>query len=134
VLVDQAGEVRGMDIIPESIQDAKKNSARYNIKHSKYKTGKAEVLLPKWMKEGWRPDVIVFDPPRTGHDQAFLITILKVKSKKVVYVSCNPSTLAKDIAVLDSEYKVEYLQPVDMFPQTGNVECVAQLIKNCTKN
>jgi 23S rRNA (uracil1939-C5)-methyltransferase len=127
-LADQAGEVRGMDIIPESIQDAKKNAARNNIKHAKYETGKAEVLLPKWMKEGWRPDVIVVDPPRTGLDQALLKTILKVKPKKVVYVSCNPSTLAKDIAVLDPEYRVEYMQPVDMFPQTAHVEVVSELV------
>ena len=129
-VADKAAEIRGMDVIPESIEDAKKNAARHGIKHAKYVTGKAEVLLPKWTKEGWTPDVVIVDPPRTGLDGQLLDTILKVKPKKVVYVSCNPSTLAKDIQVLSKNYKVEYMQPVDMFPQTSHVECVAQLILN----
>ena len=99
-VADEAAEIRGMDVIPESIEDAKKNAARHGIKHAKYVTGKAEVLLPKWTKEGWTPDVVIVDPPRTGLDGQLLDTILKVKPKKVVYVSCNPSTLAKDIQVL----------------------------------
>lgn len=127
-VADKAGEIRGMDVIPESIEDAKKNAERHGIKHAKYVTGKAEEVLPKWAKEGWKPDVIIVDPPRTGLDQQLLKTILKVKPKRLVYVSCNPSTLAKDIAVLSSKYKVEYMQPVDMFPQTAHVECVSQLI------
>ena len=129
-VADKAAEIRGMDVIPESIEDAKKNAARHGIKHAKYVTGKAEVLLPKWTKEGWTPDVVIVDPPRTGLDGQLLDTILKVKPKKVVYVSCNPSTLAKDIQVLSKKYKVEYMQPVDMFPQTSHVECVVKLILN----
>ena len=127
-VADRAAEIRGMDVIPESIEDAKKNAARHGIKHAKYVTGKAEVLLPKWTKEGWTPDVVIVDPPRTGLDGQLLDTILKVEPKKVVYVSCNPSTLAKDIQVLSKKYKVEYMQPVDMFPQTSHVECVAKLM------
>lgn len=127
-LADKAAEIRGMDIIPESIKDAKKNAERHGIKHAKYVTGKAEEWLPKWVKEGWKPDVIVVDPPRTGLDRQLLNTILKVKPKKVVYVSCNPSTLAKDIAVLSGKYEVKGIQPVDMFPQTAHVECVTNII------
>jgi 23S rRNA (uracil1939-C5)-methyltransferase len=127
-VANQAAEIRGMDIIPESIEDAKKNATRHGIKHAQYVVGKAEQVLPKWAKEGWKPDVVIVDPPRTGLDQQLLSTILKVKPKKVVYVSCNPSTLAKDISVLGGKYKVEYIQPVDMFPQTSHVEAVAQLI------
>jgi len=126
-VADQAAEIRGMDVIPESIEDAKKNAARHGIKHAKYVAGKAEVILPKWVKDGWKPDVIIVDPPRTGLDQQLLKTILKVKPKKVVYVSCNPSTLAKDLAVLSSAYKVNMIQPVDMFPQTAHVEAVTDL-------
>ena len=126
-VADQAAEIRGMDVIPESIEDAKKNAARHGIKHAQYVTGKAEVILPKWAKEGWTPDVVIIDPPRTGLDQQLLETLLKVKPKRIVYVSCNPSTLAKDISVLAPQYKVEYIQPVDMFPQTSHVECVALL-------
>ncbi|MDM5206688.1 23S rRNA (uracil(1939)-C(5))-methyltransferase RlmD [Cytobacillus kochii] len=126
-LADQAKEIRGMDIIKESITDAKRNAAKHGVKHAKYVTGKAEEWLPKWVKEGFRPDVIVVDPPRTGLDQALLKTIQKVKPKKLVYVSCNPSTLAKDIDFLHRQYKVKSIQPVDMFPQTAQVECVVLL-------
>ncbi|WP_061792560.1 23S rRNA (uracil(1939)-C(5))-methyltransferase RlmD [Cytobacillus firmus] len=127
-VADQAAEIRGMDIIRESIEDAKKNAARHGIKHAQYVVGKAEEWLPKWTKEGWKPDVIIVDPPRTGLDQQLLKTILKVQPKKVVYVSCNPSTLAKDISVLSSKYHVSGIQPVDMFPQTAHVECISQLV------
>ncbi|WP_338451218.1 23S rRNA (uracil(1939)-C(5))-methyltransferase RlmD [Niallia oryzisoli] len=127
-VADQAAEIRGMDVIPESIEDAKKNAARHGIKHAKYVTGKAEVILPQWAKEGWKPDVMIVDPPRTGLDQQLLHTMLKIKPKKLIYVSCNPSTLAKDIHVLAAKYKVEYIQPVDMFPQTAHVECVTKLV------
>jgi 23S rRNA (uracil1939-C5)-methyltransferase len=127
-LADGAAEVRGMDIIPESIEDAKKNAKRHGFTHTKYVPGKAEEVLPKWVKKGWKPDVIVVDPPRTGLDHQLLQTILHVKPEKVIYVSCNPSTLAKDIQTLSKSYKVEYIQPVDMFPHTSHVECVSQLV------
>ncbi|NMD69779.1 23S rRNA (uracil(1939)-C(5))-methyltransferase RlmD [Bacillus sp. DNRA2] len=128
-LADKAGEIRGMDIIPESIEDAKKNAKRHGFTNTKYVPGKAEEVLPKWTKKGWKPDVIVVDPPRTGLDNQLLNTILQVEPKKVIYVSCNPSTLAKDIQVLSSKFKVEYLQPVDMFPQTSHVECCSLLVR-----
>ncbi|OOR37786.1 methyltransferase domain-containing protein, partial [Bacillus cereus] len=126
-LSEGAKEVRGMDIIKESIKDARKNAERHNRKNVKYEVGKAEQILPKWIKEGWKPDVLVVDPPRTGCDDALLQTILKVKPKKVVYVSCNPSTLAKDLQTLSKLYKVEYMQPVDMFPQTSHIEVVTKI-------
>ncbi|MDR9798003.1 23S rRNA (uracil(1939)-C(5))-methyltransferase RlmD [Aeribacillus pallidus] len=127
-LAKDAAEIRGMDVIEESIRDAKKNAEKHGIKNATYVTGKAETWMPKWAKEGWRPDVVVVDPPRTGCDRAFLKTIKKVKPKRFVYVSCNPSTLAKDIQFLSSLYKVEYIQPVDMFPHTAHVECVSRLV------
>jgi 23S rRNA (uracil1939-C5)-methyltransferase len=127
-LADQAKEIRGMDVVKEGIDDAKNNAKKFNVDHAHYYVGSAEKLLPEWKKEGWKPDVVLVDPPRTGCDRKFLDTIKQVKPKKFVYVSCNPSTLAKDIEYLKSEYKVEYLQPVDMFPQTAHVECVAQLV------
>ncbi|WP_064094168.1 23S rRNA (uracil(1939)-C(5))-methyltransferase RlmD [Rossellomorea aquimaris] len=126
-LADGAKEIRGMDVIKEGIEDAKKNAEKFGVDHAEYFVGSAETLMPKWKKEGWRPDVVVVDPPRTGCDNKFLDTIKEVKPKKLVYVSCNPSTLAKDIDYLKKHYRVEYLQPVDMFPQTAHVECVAQL-------
>ncbi|MBM7693638.1 23S rRNA (uracil-5-)-methyltransferase RumA [Peribacillus deserti] len=127
-LADGAKEIRGMDIIKESILDAKKNAARHGVKHAQYEVGKAEDILPKWSKEGWNSDVMVVDPPRSGLDDKLLQTIIKVKPKKIVYVSCNPSTLAKNLEFLSKFYKIEYIQPVDMFPQTAQVECVVQLL------
>lgn len=127
-LSDKAKEVRGMDIIRESIADAKKNASRHGKKNVKYEVGKAENVLPRWIKEGWKPDVLIVDPPRSGCDQQLLSTIMKAKPGKVVYVSCNPSTLAKDIQQLSKLYNVQYIQPVDMFPQTSHIECVSQLV------
>lgn len=123
-LANDAAEIRGMDTIKESIDDAKKNAKRNGFNNTLYVMGKAEEWLPKWVTEGWKPDVLVVDPPRTGCDNKLLEMILKVKPKKVVYVSCNPSTLAKDIDLLAKTYRVEYIQPVDMFPHTSHVECV----------
>ena len=127
-LADGASEVRGMDTIEAAILDAQKNADRHGINNATYVTGTAEHWLPKWVEEGWRPDVVVVDPPRTGCDRKLLDAIKKVKPKKFIYVSCNPSTLAKDIDYLSKDYKVEYLQPVDMFPHTAHVECIAQLV------
>jgi 23S rRNA (uracil-5-)-methyltransferase RumA len=127
-LAENAKEIRGMDVIPSAIEDANRNAESHNIENYKYVVGKAEEWLPKWVKEGWKPDVIVVDPPRTGCDDTFLNTVKKVKPKRFVYVSCNPSTLAKDVQqLLKAGYKLESLQPVDMFPHTAHVEVVASL-------
>jgi 23S rRNA (uracil-5-)-methyltransferase RumA len=127
-LADKAKEVRGMDVIPESIQDARKNARNHGFKHTKYAVGTAESVLAKWRKEGFTPDVITVDPPRTGLAPEFIRTVLKLKPKRFVYTSCNPSTLAKDLNELTKFYDVEYIQPVDMFAQTAQVECVAKLV------
>lgn len=125
-LAPHAKEVRGMDVIPESIEDAKRNAEKHGFPHAHYEVGKAEELLPKWLKQGFRPDVFIVDPPRTGCDRKLLEAMIKVKPKRVVYVSCNPSTLAKDVDVLmKAGFTLKNLQPVDMFPHTSHVECVA---------
>ncbi|AQQ52491.1 23S rRNA (uracil(1939)-C(5))-methyltransferase RlmD [Planococcus lenghuensis] len=128
-LADGAKEIRGMDIVPESIKDAKRNAWTHGYKNkTTYVTGTAEEWLEKWSKEGYVPDVLTVDPPRTGLADSLLKTILKVKPKRFVYTSCNPSTLAKDLQQLTKLYKVEYIQPVDMFPQTAQVEAVVKLV------
>ncbi|MFJ8263754.1 23S rRNA (uracil(1939)-C(5))-methyltransferase RlmD [Rummeliibacillus sp. NPDC094406] len=126
-LAKDAKEVRGMDIIPESIHDAKQNAKRHGFKHTLYETGTAEKWLDIWQKEGFVPDVLTVDPPRTGLAPSLIKTILQVKPKRVVYTSCNPSTLAKDLQELTKIYHVEYIQPMDMFPQTSHVESVSLL-------
>lgn len=133
-LADAAGEIRGMDVIKEGIEDARKNAKRHGFQNARYEVGKAEQIMPKWVKEGWQPDVVVVDPPRAGCDDALLDTILKTGAKRIVYVSCNPSTLAKDLNRLGKKYRIEYMQPVDMFPQTAHVECVTELTLNNIKS
>ncbi|MDQ0340079.1 tRNA (uracil-5-)-methyltransferase/23S rRNA (uracil1939-C5)-methyltransferase [Caldalkalibacillus uzonensis] len=128
-LARHASEVRGMDVTPEAIADANANAKKHGFPHVQYVVGKAETWLPRWVKEGWHPDVIVVDPPRTGCDKRLLETIIAVKPKRLVYVSCNPSTLAKDSnKLLQSGFRLQYVQPVDMFPHTSHVECVSQIV------
>lgn len=122
----QAKEVRGMDIIPEAIEDAKYNAQLSGRNNAYYEAGKAEDLIPKWNQEGFVPDALVVDPPRTGLDDKLIQTILKYQPHKLVYVSCNPSTLARDMVKLTSKYDVEYIQSIDMFPQTARCEAVVK--------
>ncbi len=124
-VADEAEEVRGMDTIKSAIEDAKKNAGHHGIKNAEYFTGEAEKLLPEWVNKGWKPDVVMVDPPRSGLHQKLIDTLLKVKPKRIVYISCNPSTLAKNAAHLAKKYDIKYLQPVDMFPHTAHIEVVA---------
>lgn len=129
-LADGAKEVRGMDVIKESVMDAQENMKKHGVEHATYVVGKAETWLPKWKKEGFDPDVIVVDPPRTGCDKTFLQTVIDMNPKRFVYVSCNPSTLAKDVDYLMKRgFELKSIQPVDMFPQTAHVECCSLLVK-----
>ena len=99
-----------------------------NMTNAEFGVGEAEVVIPKWYKEGVIADTMVVDPPRKGCDEALLNTIIDMKPKRVVYVSCNPATLARDLKVLEEGgYKTQEVQPVDMFPHTTHVECVAWL-------
>ncbi|WP_334073773.1 MULTISPECIES: 23S rRNA (uracil(1939)-C(5))-methyltransferase RlmD [Paenibacillus] len=129
-LAPYAREVRGIEAIPEAVADAKANAERNGRDNVAFYEGQAEELLPRWVKAGFSPDIIVADPPRTGLDPRFLEAVLRTKPKRFVYVSCNPSTLAKDCKVLtDGGYRIEWVQPVDMFPQTSHVESVALLVR-----
>ncbi len=123
----KAKEVRGMDIIPAAITDARKNAARMGLNNTRYETGTAEELLPQWLSQGFRPDAIVVDPPRTGLDQKLRQALKRYPAKKLVYISCNVSTLARDLTQLAEIYDVAYLQSVDMFPQTARCEVVVKL-------
>ncbi|MBM7568074.1 23S rRNA (uracil1939-C5)-methyltransferase [Paenibacillus sacheonensis] len=132
-LARQAGHVHGVEIVPEAIEDAKRNAALNGIANASFEAGPAEVVIPRWRQEGIVPDVIVVDPPRKGCDEALLDTILAMKPKRVVYVSCNPATLARDLHVLeDGGYRTVEVQPVDMFPHTVHVESVVLLLRNET--
>ncbi|HGC8872338.1 TPA: 23S rRNA (uracil(1939)-C(5))-methyltransferase RlmD [Streptococcus agalactiae] len=119
--------VRGMDIIPEVIQDAKENALHMGFTNTHYEAGKAEDIIPRWYSEGFRANALIVDPPRTGLDDKLLNTILKMPPEKMVYVSCNTSTLARDLVTLTKVYHVHYIQSVDMFPHTARTEAVVKL-------
>ncbi|MBD7965157.1 23S rRNA (uracil(1939)-C(5))-methyltransferase RlmD [Fictibacillus norfolkensis] len=127
-LAQKAKKVYGVEIVPEAIEDARRNAELNNIHNAEFAVGKSEDVIPEWKKQGVTPDVIVVDPPRKGCDEELLKTIIEMKPKRVVYVSCNPATLARDLRILaDGGFKTVEVQPVDMFPQTTHVEAVAKL-------
>ncbi|CEG25428.1 23S rRNA (uracil(1939)-C(5))-methyltransferase RlmD [Bacillus sp. B-jedd] len=127
-LARKARKVFGVEVVPQAIEDAKRNAELNGITNAEFVAGEAEVVIPNWYKAGNTADVLVVDPPRKGCDEALLQTIIAMKPKKVVYVSCNPGTLARDLRILeDGGYKTVEVQPVDMFPQTTHVETVVML-------
>ncbi|WP_028598704.1 23S rRNA (uracil(1939)-C(5))-methyltransferase RlmD [Paenibacillus sp. FSL W8-1187] len=129
-LARRAGHVYGVEIVPEAIEDAKRNAELNGIGNASFEAGPAEVVIPRWRSEGIRPDVIVVDPPRKGCDEQLLDTILAMQPERVVYVSCNPATLARDLQVLEAGgYRTVEVQPVDMFPHTSHVECVVGICR-----
>jgi 23S rRNA (uracil1939-C5)-methyltransferase len=128
-LAQKAGRVFGVEVVPPAIEDARRNAELNGITNAEFAVGPAEEVIPSWYKEGNTADILVVDPPRKGCDEALLRTIIEMKPKKVVYVSCNPGTLARDLRILeDGGYRTLEVQPVDMFPQTTHVECVAQIV------
>lgn len=127
-LAQKAGHVMGVEIVEQAIEDAKRNAALNGFINTYFEAGPAEEVIPRWYKEGKEADVLVVDPPRKGCDEALLNTIIEQKPKRVVYVSCNPATLARDLRILeDGGYKTKEVQPVDMFPHTTHCEAVAWL-------
>ncbi|MGR6541919.1 23S rRNA (uracil(1939)-C(5))-methyltransferase RlmD [Paenibacillus tundrae] len=127
-LAQHADQVYGVEIVPEAIEDARSNAMLNEMKNVKFEVGASEDVIPRWKEQGIEADVIVVDPPRKGCDPRLLNTILEMKPERVVYVSCNPSTLARDLRVLeDSGYQTVEVTPVDMFPHTVHVESVAML-------
>ena len=126
----QARQVIGIEYVPEAIEDAKINAAFNGIQNTLFFAGDMKKVLDKSFIERYgRPDVIITDPPRAGMDEDVVNTILFAASERIVYVSCNPATQARDLALMDAAYKVTRVQPVDMFPHTQHVENVVLLEK-----
>lgn len=121
-------EAVGIEIVPAAVENAKRNAALNGISNVSFRAGKAEELLPQMVADGLRPDVIVVDPPRKGLDPAVIRAMAQAAPKRLVYVSCNPATLARDAGLLKEEgYEIRKVQPVDMFCWTSGVETVALL-------
>lgn len=126
----QAQKVIGIEYVPEAIEDAKVNSEINKIDNTLFYAGDMKDLLNReFIEAHGRPDVIITDPPRAGMHQDVIDAILFAAPQKIVYVSCNPATQARDLQLLDAAYKVEKVQPVDMFPHTQHVENVVLLVR-----
>jgi len=125
-LARHAEQVYGVEIVPDAIADAKRNAELNDLSHKvTFAVGKAEEVIPAWAEQGVRADVIVVDPPRKGCDPALLATMADMRPERIVYVSCNPATLARDLRILeDAGYRTVEATPVDMFPHSVHVECI----------
>lgn len=135
-MASHAKQVCGVEVIPEATADAEENARRNGIDNVRFMTGRAEDILPKFVKNhpedaSAKPDVIVVDPPRKGCDSACLETMLSMHPERIVYISCNPSTLARDLNILcgKKEYRLASVLPVDMFPHSCHVETVVLMSK-----
>ncbi|WP_342526207.1 23S rRNA (uracil(1939)-C(5))-methyltransferase RlmD [Chryseomicrobium sp. FSL W7-1435] len=127
-LAQQAKQVLGVEIVPQAVEDARRNAELNGFTNAEFEVGAAEDVITKWYEDGKLPDVVVVDPPRKGLDGKLIDTLIEHKPRRIVYVSCNPATLARDLRLLeDGGYTVHEVQPVDMFPHTTHVECVTYL-------
>lgn len=124
---DQVKQVIGIETIPEAVEDANHNVELNHIKNANYIQGSVEKILPELVQNGMPIDALIVDPPRTGLAKSLIKTILRVKPKTFVYISCNPSTLAQDLVLLSEAYNVRLIENVDMLPQTPRCECVVKL-------
>ena len=129
-IAKDAKKVVGIEYVKEAIENANENSAINNINNTSFYSGDMKLVLNNdFVKQNGQPDIIITDPPRAGMHTNVIAAILKISPLKVVYVSCNPATQARDLALLDVAYKVDKIHPVDMFPQTHHVENVVLLSK-----
>lgn len=126
-MATHAERVYGVEIVEKAIEDAKRNAALNHLSNTHFEAGKAEDVILKWREDGIRPDVVMVDPPRKGCDSVFVETLLELEPNRIVYVSCNPSTLMRDIQLLEEKYHIDEITPVDMFPQTTHVEAVCKM-------
>ncbi len=123
-----AKQVYGIEIVPQAIEDAKENAKINNIENAEFMVGDVEFALDELIeRRKIIPDVVFLDPPRKGLDNTTIKNLLKVKPKKIVYISCNPATLVRDLKILEATYKIKDITPVDMFPWTKHVECCSVL-------
>jgi len=129
-LSEKAKKVYGVEVVEDAIMDARKNAELNGVENVEFIAGESEKVVPELYRQGVRADVVVVDPPRKGCDKTLLETLVGMQPERIVYVSCNPSTLARDLNYLDEcGYRTVEVQPVDMFPFTPHVECVVLITK-----
>jgi 23S rRNA (uracil1939-C5)-methyltransferase len=125
-MASRAGEVWGLEIVPEAIEDAERNARANGIENARFVAGNARTGVRPLVERAGRPDIVVVDPPRAGLSQKIVRRVIECGAQRIVYVSCNPTTLAPNAAQLaEAGYKLTRVRPVDMFPQTPHIECVA---------
>ena len=130
VLAQHAAHVYGVELVAEAIDCARHNAQLNERTNTTFQVGQAEKVMTEWHQAGLQPDVIVVDPPRKGLERQFIDAAVATAPQRIIYVSCNPATMARDLAHFTAQgYDVTAIQPVDMFPQTTHVECVALLVK-----
>ena len=123
-----AKKVYGIEIVEEAVKMAKENAQNNNVSNTEFFAGDVEIVLDDLINnKGLKADVVMFDPPRKGLDKKSIDNILNIRPKKIVYISCNPATLIRDLADFENEYDIKTIIPVDMFPYTSHVECVSVL-------
>ena len=123
-----AKKVYGIEIVEEAVKMAKENAQNNNVSNTEFFAGDVEIVLDDLINnKGLKADVVMFDPPRKGLDKKSIDNILNIRPKKIVYISCNPATLIRDLADFENEYDIKTIIPVDMFPFTSHVECVSVL-------
>lgn len=129
-MADRVAEVYGMEVVPAAVENAKRNAQLNELENTHYEVGTAEKIMPKWIDEGIKPDVIFVDPPRKGLDETFIKSATATNPRRIVYISCNPATFARDVVRFENEgYILDKVQPVDLFPQTHHIELVARFNK-----
>jgi len=129
-MADRVAEVYGMEVVPAAVENAKRNAQLNELENTHYEVGTAEKIMPKWLDEGIKPDVIFVDPPRKGLDETFIKSATATNPRRIVYISCNPATFARDVVRFENEgYILDKVKPVDLFPQTHHIELVARFNK-----
>ena len=123
-----AKKVYGIEIVKEAVDAANENARINNISNTEFYAGDVEIVLDNLINtRGISADIVMFDPPRKGLDKNTINNILKIRPKKIVYISCNPATLIRDLSMFEEQYEIKTIVPVDMFPWTSHVECVSVL-------
>lgn len=130
-MAKRAKKVDGIEVVEAAVKDANRNATVNHIGNATFQVGKVETVLKQWASDGKKVDVLMVDPPRKGLDKSLMDTIKQIQPKKIVYISCNPATLVRDLSSLESDYDIGSITPVDMFPMTNHIESVTRLtLKN----